>query len=209
MQASTPFLMGLASCLGLIIAIGAQNAFVLRQGLRREHVATVIVVCALCDALLILLGTAGMGWIASAAPWAVTAMTAVGVAFLLVYGLQAARRAWQDGVASLAMADASARPASQRRVALQSAAFCFLNPHAWLDTTVLLGSLAQSQEGLQRWVFAAGAVTGSVLWFTGLGLLARQLTPWFRSPTAWRRLDALIALMMFGLALGLSLKAVR
>jgi len=201
------YLLGLAASAGLIIAIGAQNAFVLRQGVRREHVVVVVAVCALSDALLIALGTAGIGGLSRWLPWAVPALTAGGVLFLALYGLRAARRAWRPAGNGL---DASGgAPQTRRAAMLQAAAFSWLNPHAWLDTTVLLGSIAQAQPADQHWTFAAGAMTASLLWFTLLAWAAGRLATLFRQPRAWRVLDASIALMMMALAGNLTLQAVR
>lgn len=201
------FLLGLVASTGLIVAIGAQNAFVLRQGIRREHVATVVAVCAISDVVLIALGTAGIGWLSTLLPWAVPLLTLGGIVFLTLYGLRAARRAWQPGGAGLS---AGGGPALTRRAVLwQAMAFTWLNPHAWLDTTVLLGSLANAQPAGQAWVFAGGAATASLLWFTLLAWAAGRLAPLFGKPQAWRVFDAGVALMMMGLAGGLTLQALK
>ncbi|MFM2053127.1 MAG: hypothetical protein RL456_1164 [Pseudomonadota bacterium] len=207
MTASTYFF-GMAASAGLIIAIGAQNAFVMRQGLRREHVAAVVAVCALSDAALIGLGTAGLGFVSDRLPLAVPLLTLGGIVFLMLYGWQAARRAWRPAGAGL---DAAVRaPGLSRGAAIaQAAAFSWLNPHAWLDTTVLLGSLANAQGAEGRWVFAAGAATASLLWFVGLAWAAARMAPLFRRPRAWRVFDAGVAVMMMTLAGGLTLQAVR
>ncbi len=195
------YLFGLASSAGLIIAIGAQNAFVLRQGLRREHVLPVVVVCAVSDAVLITLGTAGVGWLSEGLPWAVPALTVAGIIFLTSYGWQAARRAWRQDAG---LSDAAGGAALSRSAAIwRAAAFSWLNPHVWLDTVVLLGSLANSQGAGRQWVFAAGGVTASVLWFSLLAWSAGRLAPVFKQPAAWRVLDTGIAVMMLTLAGGL------
>lgn len=197
------YLLGLASCAGLIIAIGAQNAFVLRQGLRREHVAATVAVCALTDVALISIGTAGIGWLSTMLPWAVPALTLAGVIFLLCYGVQAARRAWNPDAAGLAGAQGG--PALSRSAVMwRAAAFSWLNPHAWLDTTVLIGSLANAHGPGHNWVFSVGAMSASLIWFTLLAWSAGRLAPVFRAPSAWRVLDAGVAVMMLGLAGGLS-----
>lgn len=190
---------GLATGLGLIVAIGAQNAYVLRQGVRREHVLPIVAICALSDAALIIAGVAGMGGLVQAAPGLLTVIRWVGAAFLLVYGLMAARRAMNPERLETGAATA---PTSLRTAVLTTLAFTWLNPHVYLDTIVFLGSVATSQ-GAHRWWFAAGAATASVLWFTGLGYGARLLAPLFAKPRAWRILDALIAVVMITLAITL------
>ena len=205
MNTSTYFL-GMAASGGLIMAIGAQNAFVLRQGLRREHVAAVVALCAVSDAVLIALGTAGIGAASAHFPLAIPLLTVAGILFLSVYGLQAARRAWRpDGQGLEAQGGA---PLALSAALVQAAAFTWLNPHAWLDTTVLLGSLANAQ-GDDRWTFAAGAMTASLLWFTLLAWAAGQLAPLFRRPHTWRVFDASVAMMMIGLAGGLTLQTLK
>jgi len=204
---STYFL-GMASCAGLIIAIGAQNAFILRQGIRREHVVMIVLISALSDALLIALGTAGLGVLADRLPLAVPVITVAGILFLSVYGWQAARRAWQPASGGIDSVQ-SDRPVSRTRIALQAAAFSWLNPHAWLDTTVLIGSLANAQGAEGRWTFAAGAASSSLLWFALLAWAAGRLAPLFKRPRTWRVFDAGVALMMMGLAGGLTMRALH
>jgi L-lysine exporter family protein LysE/ArgO len=189
------FLLGLA----LIVAIGAQNAFVLRQGLRGEHVLGVVAVCAVSDLLLITAGVAGTGALLEQVPEAVTAVRWAGAAFLAAYGLLAARRALRPAGALLA--DAAERT-PLATVLLTAAALTWLNPHVYLDTVVLLGSVAASQGEL-RWAFGAGAAVASVVWFCALGAGARLLRPVFARPASWRVLDALIAVVMVVLAVGL------
>ncbi len=208
LSAST-FLLGMATSWGLIVAIGAQNAFVLRQGLRREWVGSVVLVCALTDVALIALGVAGLGWVSNGLPQLIPALTGVGAVFLAVHGWAAARRAWRPvDAAAIDPQDGSVAPASRRRIVLQAAAFSWLNPHAWLDTTVLIGSLAHAQLQAQgpgaNWVFAGGAMSASALWFTTLAWAAGKMAPWFQRPQAWRALDAGISLMLLGLAAGLA-----
>lgn len=205
MNTSTYFL-GMAASAGLIMAIGAQNAFILRQGIRREHVAAVVALCAVSDAVLIALGTAGIGAVSAQVPLAVPLLTVAGILFLSVYGMQAARRAWwPDGQGLEAQGGA---PLALSAALVQAAAFTWLNPHAWLDTTVLLGSLANAQ-GDDRWTFAAGAMTTSLLWFTALAWTAGRLAPLFRRPHTWRVFDAGVAMMMLGLAGGLTLQTLK
>ena len=189
-------LAGFLSGAALIIAIGAQNAFVLRQGIRREHVLAVVLICAGADALLIAAGIAGLGALIQALPTALVAARYGGAAFLLGYGLIAVRRALQ---AQRLTVD-SAVGTSLGSAMATCLAFTFLNPHVYLDTVILLGSLA-SQRGVNgRWVFGAGAAMASFVWFFTLGYGARLLGPLFAKPVAWRVLDALIALIMFALA---------
>lgn len=192
-------LAGLGLGLSLIIAIGAQNAFVLRQGLRREHIVPVIAICAVSDAVLIALGVAGAGIVFDAVPWLIDVVRWVGFAFLLGYGALAARRALRP---QRLLAAEGAAPRTVLAVIGTTLALTWLNPHVYLDTVVLLGSIA-STHGDTRWAFAGGAMLGSVLWFTALGLGARLLAPLFARPVAWRVLDALIAVVMVVIAVSL------
>ncbi len=185
--------------LSLIVAIGAQNAFVLRQGLRREHVLAVVAVCALSDVLLIAVGVGGLGSLIQTAPWLLDTMTIGGAAFLIVYGLLAARRAMRPSAIN---ADVAGKPTSLRTAVTTCVALTWLNPHVYLDTVILLGSVAGSHGG-DRWWFGLGAAIGSVVWFTLLGYGARTLRPMFAKPAAWRILDALIAIVMVAIALSL------
>jgi L-lysine exporter family protein LysE/ArgO len=223
------FLAGLGLGLSLIIAIGAQNVFVLRQGLRREHVLPIVVICALSDAILIVAGVAGLGFLVERAPWLIVAARWAGAIFLLVYGLLAARRAWR-GVEALHTDDTPLPGASPQHdaagqstrtltrtsptrvsptsrlapVVATALALTWLNPHVYLDTVLMLGSVAAT-HGDARWLFAAGAILASCLWFAGLGFGARHLGRWLRTPSAWRMLDAGIAIVMIALAVGLVL----
>ena len=197
-------LAGLGFGLSLIVAIGAQNAFVLRQGLRREHVLAVVLVCALSDAVLILLGIAGAGAVIEAVPVVLTVVRYAGAAFLLVYGLLAARRALRPAALT---ADGPAVRASLAATVGTTLALTWLNPHVYLDTVVLLGSIANT-HGDGRWWFGVGAVLGSVIWFTALGYGARLLQPVFAKPAAWRVLDAVIAVVMVALAVSLVVGAI-
>lgn len=198
-------LAGLGLGLSLIVAIGAQNVFVLRQGIRREHIFTVVAICALSDAALIIAGVAGLGVLLEAVPWLITAARWLGAAFLIGYGLLAARRALRGDEKGLqADTPATAPRSSRATVALTSLALTWLNPHVYLDTVLLLGSIAATYGG-ERWLFAAGAVTASVLWFTALGYGARHLGRWLRTPRAWRILDGIIAVVMIAIALSLVL----
>jgi len=198
---------GLGLGLSLIVAIGAQNAFVLRQGLRREHVLVVVAICALSDLALITAGVGGGGLLFTAAPWLVEVVRWVGAAFLLLYGLFAARRALRRS--RLQTSDAAHPPAaSARAVAATCLALTWLNPHVYLDTVLLLGTVANT-HGDARWAFAAGAGLGSILWFSALGFGARLLAPLFARPIAWRVLDAIIAVVMIVLAISLAVSALR
>lgn len=192
----TTLLAGLVFGLGLIVAIGAQNAFVLRQGLRREHVAVVVGICALSDVVLICLGAAGVGAVVASNRTLLTVVTLAGVAVLLWYGLSAARRALRPQALVAADGAAPAVPAS--RVALTALALTWLNPHVYLDTVVLLGSVSASYA--QPWAFATGAAIGSVAWFGALGFGARLLRPVFARPQAWRAFDIAVAVIMVVIA---------
>ena len=191
------FSQGMALGLGLIVAIGSQNAFVLRQGLRREHVGSVVLFCAVADALLIAAGVWGMAQALGESPQLARALALAGAAFLALYGWRALRRARQSH--QLQAAQGKARLGRNAALA-QAAAFTLLNPHVYLDTVLLVGSIgAQQPAPLQAW-FIAGAGSASALWFSTLGFGARRLAPLFARPVAWRLLDALIGVTMFVLA---------
>jgi len=191
------FLQGLALSLGLIVAIGAQNAFVLRQGLRREHVASVVFFCALSDALLMAAGVLGMGQALGERPMVAHALALAGAVFLAVYGWKALRRALQQNGL---LANEEGDGLSWAAAMTQAAAFTLLNPHVYLDTVLLVGSIgAQQPAGLQPW-FVAGASSASLLWFCALGFGARWLAPLFAQPRAWQVLDVLIGLTMWVLS---------
>ncbi|GAB3609116.1 LysE/ArgO family amino acid transporter [Humibacter ginsengiterrae] len=198
-------LAGLGFSLSLIVAIGAQNAFVLRQGLRREHVLPIVIVCAGSDAVLITAGIAGVGALVLAAPWAIAIVRWVGVAFLVLYGVLAAKRAFRPGELDPA---SGSGPAGLWATVAACFAFTWLNPHVYLDTVVLMGTVGNGY-GANRWWFALGAALGSAIWFTALGFGARLLGPLFRSPVAWRVLDVLIAVTMFVLAVTIALEALH
>lgn len=194
------FLSGLGTGAGLIIAIGAQNAFVLRQGLLRQHVLPVVLVCIGGDILCICAGVAGMGALIRTNEWLLEFFRWGGALFLTVYGISAARRA-ASGNGSMEISEVGA--CSFMKAITSCLAFTFLNPHVYLDTVVLLGSIAAQYGEDLKWTFASGALTASVLWFTGLGFGARLLLPIFQNPKAWRILDSLIALVMWAIALTL------
>ena len=198
----TTLLAGLGSGLSLIVAIGAQNAFVLRQGIRREHVGPVALLCALADALLIAAGVLGIGTLVERAPALLDVVRWGGVAFLLCYAALALHRAVHPEVLR---AGESRDGVSLGAALTTAAALTFLNPHVSLDTVLLLGSIANQHGDDGRWVFAAGAALGSFAWFFGLGYGARRLAPLFANVVAWRVLDALIALVMTVIALSLAL----
>ncbi len=198
-------LSGLALGASLIIAIGAQNAFILRQGLIRSHVFVVCLICALSDALLIGAGVGGLGTIVSRSPVLISVVTLGGAAFLGTYSAMAFRRAAKPA----AMVAGAPQPMGLRAAVLTCLAFTFLNPHVYLDTVVLLGSLSAAFEGKERLAYGIGAAVASFLWFFGLGYGARLLAPVFARPAAWRVLDLLIGLVMGLLALGLLLSFVR
>lgn len=195
----TAALAGLGFGLSLIIAIGAQNAYVLRQGLRKEHVFVIVAICAISDALLIAVGVAGLGALIQQLAWLLLLIELVGGVFLCTYGVMAAKRAWKPEVLT---ADTGGKPVSLKVAVGTVLALTYLNPHVYLDTVLLLGSVAGTYEE-NRWWFAAGAMIGSVVWFSTLGFGARLLAPVFTKPRAWRVLDAIIAVIMF--ALGTSL----
>jgi L-lysine exporter family protein LysE/ArgO len=197
-------LAGLGLGLSLIVAIGAQNAYVLRQGLRREHVLAVVVICALSDLALITLGVAGAGFVFDLVPWLTTVVRFAGAAFLVAYAVLAARRALRPAKGL----EAGGTPARTSLAVVVSTALAltWLNPHVYLDTLVLLGSIA-STYGDHRWWFGLGAGFASVAWFALLGFGARLLAPVFARPLAWRILDGLIAVVMLAIAVSLILGA--
>lgn len=180
----------------LIVAIGAQNAFVLRQGLRREHVLPIVAFCSLADALLMAAGVAGLATVLGHNPALAAWLTAGGAAFLLVYGLRALWRALQPGALR---AGGDGGGLTLAAALAQCAAFTLLNPHVYLDTVLLVGSIGAGFGGL-RWWFVAGAALASITWFAALGFGARLLAPLFARPRAWQVLDVLIGLVMLALA---------
>jgi L-lysine exporter family protein LysE/ArgO len=197
---SSPLFLGFIASFTLIAAIGAQNAFVLRQGIRREHVLPVVALCTVSDIVLISAGIAGVGALISAHPSALNIAKFGGALFLVGYGLMAARRAWRPS----SLTPSEETPARLIDVLVTCAALTFLNPHVYLDTVVLLGALANEHRD-ERWLFGVGAVTASAVWFVSLGLGARRLAGLFAAPMTWRILDGLIAVMMIGLGVSLAL----
>ncbi|HCS59802.1 MAG TPA: amino acid transporter [Microbacterium sp.] len=200
------FLAGLGLGLSLIVAIGAQNVFILRQGIRREHVFAVVAICALSDAVLIVVGVAGLGYLLESMPWLVDVARWFGAAFLLGYGLLAARRAWRGAGEALRVSNSdradAAEPSRLIPVIFTVLALTWLNPHVYLDTVLMLGSIAAT-HGEERWLFAAGAVVASIVWFVALGYGARHLGRWLNTPRAWRMLDGVIAVIMILIAVSL------
>lgn len=199
-MAASTFLAGLTMGLSLIVAIGAQNAFVLRQGLRGEHVMAVCLACALSDAVLIALGVAGFARVTGALPWLAAAMRWGGAAFLAWYALRSLRAAL-GGTGGLEAAGAGPAPGLMRTL-LACLAITWLNPHVYLDTVVLLGTVAGRFPG-EGAAFAAGAITGSFLFFFGLGHGALRLRPVLARPAVWRIVEGAIAVVMAALAIGL------
>jgi L-lysine exporter family protein LysE/ArgO len=200
---STALFAGFALSLSLILAIGAQNAFVLRQGLRRAHVGAVVAVCCLSEAMLIFTGVAGFGAIATRAPWAIEAMRWGGAVFLVVYGLRSLRAAWSETAAL----EASGGAEQSLKAAVATAlVLTWANPHVYLDTVGLIGAVAATY-GADRWAFGTGALSASVLFFVALGYGARMLAPVFARPAAWRALDAIVGVTMLALAVKLALGA--
>ena len=190
------YLTGLGASLGLIVAIGAQNAFVLRQGIKREWVLPVVLVCTLSDAALIFSGVAGIGAVVQGAPALLQVIRWIGVAFLVTYGFFAAKRALRPGTLHAASGRGNGTLWATIATTL---ALTWLNPHVYLDTLVLLGSLANAQ-GDDRWAFGFGAATASAVWFPLLGYGARALSGFFARPAAWRVVDGFVAVLMWSLA---------
>lgn len=191
-----PLLVGLGTGLSLIVAIGAQNAFVLRQGIRREHVLPVVLICALTDALLQVLGVAGIGLVVERAPVVLEIVRWGGVVFLVWYAWSAARRAMKPEV--LVAGEGSA--GSLKRTVLACLAITWLNPHVYLDTMVLMGSIGNAQGDPERWWFVAGGVIASLGWFFLIGYGARALTRFFATPRSWQILDGIVAVTMLAIA---------
>lgn len=193
----TSFLAGFGLSLSLILAIGAQNAFVLRQGLRGEHVFATVLVCSLSEVILISAGVAGLGALIESTPVLLTVFRWGGAAFVLVYGARSALSAWRGG-ASLQAGEGAESLGS---VLLTVLAMTWLNPHCYLDTVILLGGIASTTSA--PWVFATGAMSASILFFFILGYGARPLRPIFAKPRAWQVLDGIIAVTMWIIAAGL------
>ena len=199
----TSMLLGFGTGLSLIVAIGAQNAFVLRQGILRQHVLPIVLICGLTDALLEILGIAGIGFVVERAPVVLEVIRWGGVAFLLWYAWGAARRAMQPGVLVAAEGDAAGAGSdagSLKRAVLACLAITYLNPHVYLDTMVLMGSVGNAQGDPARWWFAMGGGVASIIWFAVLGYGARALTRFFATPRSWQILDWIIVVVMLVIA---------
>lgn len=190
--------------LSLIVAIGAQNAFVLRQGIRRRHVLPIVLICAISDIVLIVLGIAGVGVVVKQLPVALVVVRWLGAAFLLGYGLLAAKRAFSSEKLDT---ETGGDGPSLRTAVLTVLALTWLNPHVYLDTILLLGSVANTHGDPGRWIFGAGAAVASILWFGALGYGARLLGRAFARPVAWRILDGAIAVTMIWLSVSLIVQA--
>jgi L-lysine exporter family protein LysE/ArgO len=190
---------GFLTGLSLIVAIGAQNAFVLRQGLLRKHVLVIVLICAISDATLIALGVLGLGALISALPWLLEVIRWVGVAFLVWYGSTSLRRFMKNE--SLKAAESGS--GNLKQTVLTTLALTFLNPHVYLDTVIFIGGIA-NQFGDQKWFFAIGAVTASFIWFFSLGFGASKASVLVSKPAFWKILDVFIAAVMYSLAITLA-----
>ena len=186
---------GFFAGLSLIVAIGAQNAFVIRQGLTKKHVLTVVAICAISDALLIALGVAGLGAAIVGLPWLLEGIRWFGVAYLTWFAIRSIRSAIKPST----LDSNGAASGSKKKVVATALALTFLNPHVYLDTVILLGSIG-NQFAENRWFFAAGAMTASMVWFTSIGFGAKAASRFMSKPIFWRVLDSLIAIVMFTIA---------
>jgi L-lysine exporter family protein LysE/ArgO len=189
------FLPGFLSGLSLIVAIGAQNAFVIRQGLSRQHVFVVVAICAIADAALIALGIAGLGAIIQGLPWLLEGVRWFGVAYLTWFGIKSVRSAFKNDVMDVS----GEQTTSLKKVVAAVLGFTLLNPHVYLDTVILLGSIS-NQFAEDRWVFGFGAMTASIVWFSAIGFGARAASRFMSKPIFWRVLDSIIAAVMFTIA---------
>lgn len=198
------FVTGFAMSAALIMAIGSQNLFVLRQGLKREHVGPIVLFCGCADALLIAAGVGGVGAILAALPQLTLILTVGGALFLSWYGF----KAFQRMISPDAMSVSAQGGISLGRAMTATAGFTFLNPHVYLDTVLLMGAAGSAHAPALRPVFVAGAATASIAWFAALGYGARVLTPVFSRPSAWRILDAIVGVVMFALAASLVARVV-
>jgi L-lysine exporter family protein LysE/ArgO len=196
----TALLPGFLTGLSLIIAIGAQNAFVIRQGLTKRHVLLVVLICAVSDAILIVLGVAGLGALISGLPWLLEIVRWFGVAYLTWFGINSLRSAMK----SQSLDVSGVQSGSAKKVALSVLGFTFLNPHVYLDTVILLGSIG-NQFGPDKWWFALGAVVSSFAWFSSIGFGAKAASRFMAKPVFWKVLDFLIAVVMFSIAILLAL----
>ena len=192
----TSALIRFGTSLSLIVAIGAQNAFVLQQGIRRQHVLPVVLICGLTDALLEFLGIAGIGFVIDRVPWVLEVMRWGGVVFLLWYAWSAARRAMRPE----ALVAARGSQTTLKQTVLACLAITYLNPHVYLDTMVLVGSIGNAQGDPGKWWFLLGAGLASIIWFVVLGYGARALTRFFATPRSWQVLDWCVAVIMVVIA---------
>jgi len=199
-------LTGFTTGAGLIMAIGAQNAFALRQGLQRNFVWSVVAICSLGDIVLILSGVAGIGRLVTTWPGLLQILKFAGAGFLAVYGVMAA---WRSIKGAEVLKPAKESEESRTKVLMTCVAFTFLNPHVYLDTMVLVGSLSTRYPGTGKWMFGLGACISSVVWFTTLTFGARFLQPVFHKPVAWRILDAAIAIFMLSLSIMLIINPIK
>ncbi len=195
-------LKGMGMSAGLIMAIGSQNAHVLRMGLRKQHVALTVMICIACEMLLILAGVAGIGGMINSQPVLLTIARWGGAAFLIWYGVRSLRAAASQ---QSLVAEAGELSLTAGKAALAVLGATLLNPHTYLDTVVLLGAIGGQQPGNGKYWFAVGAVLNATIWFAALGFGARLLAPWFAKPMAWRVLDSLVGIVMLMLALNLML----
>lgn len=190
---------GFITSLGLIVAIGAQNAFVIRQALTRQHVLLIVVICASSDAILMLAGVGGLGALIQSVPWLLEVIRWFGVVYLSWFGVRSVRSAFKNEALD---ASGSSEP-SAKKVLLMCLTFTFLNPHVYLDTVILVGSIA-NQFGDNKWFFVLGAISASAIWFSSLGYGAKAASRLMSKPIFWRILDVIIACVMFGVALTLA-----
>jgi L-lysine exporter family protein LysE/ArgO len=193
----TAFLQGWLMTAGLIVAIGAQNALVLRQGLMRSHVGPVVLLCTVSDWLLIGAGVFGLGTAIQSSPWLLQFFRYGGAAFLMAYGLRSVLQAWR-GQAQLVQS--GERAAGLAATLASTLALTYLNPHVYLDTVVLLGSVVAQHGESGRTAFAAGAGLASAMWFATLGYGAAAASRWLQRPIVWRAIDATVAVVMFTVA---------
>lgn len=201
------FLYGLMICFSLIMAIGAQNIFVLKQGLLKQHIGATVLICWLCDIVLMGAGVFGIGLLLAQNQVASGALALAGGIFLLVYGLRCAISAYKGGM-SLSVQTSSSQTVPMWKTLTSLLAITLLNPHVYIDTVVLIGGAAAHYPLAQKWWFFAGVITASAIWFCALGFGARLLRPFFARERTWRILDSLVALMMWYLALGLLQQAI-
>lgn len=193
------FVPGFFVSLSLIVAIGAQNAFVIRQGLTRKHVFAVVAICAIADATLIAFGIAGLGAAISSLPWLLEAIRWFGVVYLSWFGI----RSFRSALKTQSMDTGAGQSNTLKSVILSVLGFTFLNPHVYLDTVILVGSVA-NQFGADKWFFGFGAMLASLIWFTAIGYGSRAASRWMTKPIFWKVLDFVIAGIMFSVALMLA-----